>query len=687
MSKHSIDQLQQHMMELYEQEDFLSIIACARNVDRYHLSDAQLIMLAASYYYLGRNDNELLKAGIAFLLPLEHPSLRAYSQWHFYLGMSLHNICNYARAFQHFHEFLALNSANQDQQSKERQSIVEQKIRGCQAFLTLPFFNQTFADRVKQFWLSFDSLVPIISLYVDKLNHVKQEQRPTRTRSLHGSQKKCAEALTQIKMLIGSLFPGQNFSVRFLTKEQNPARFEIIFPIGRFITRMHALKYLVSQAPEYSINTEHFICTIGTPIHYDYDSHMGDYHATANDVNAFIRVDDKGQWHDDISRQLILYSAKLSDCPDALRAQILTNLLYHNSGELAIHTFFDDISVIDDHDNEQMQCLIAQDKLFNKEIIEQTIKDYEEQEKELEQEQELELEEQSRSQSQGHSKGSSQKNETLCASSKLDSALKSKQRTHAYAIDEHDSRSIDDTATDKGPSFCQGNTSRLVVKDDNHYLQIPLSKLNLYLKIQGLAVDHVHFDEYWLTNSLDIFSDHLFASAPGSNEEIDDELDEAMAIRLESFWTLTSCYELEDYMTDLDQSTSIACYDWGIMPCFLIIPLSNFNVPDSCFNANGTIVADHLPMIKDLVIKYKDSLVKRLLQHCKTKSFSCTGLALSHEFLFIDFMLWQPFCVIDGIHDIITNDGFVDVGIKSFHPFTNEMAVDQLDYTLAQAKP
>ena len=92
-------------------------------------------------------------------------------------------------------------------------------------------------------------------------------------------------------------------------------------------------------------------------------------------------------------------------------------------------------------------------------------------------------------------------------------------------------------------------------------------------------------------------------------------------------------------------------------------------------------------MIKDLVIKYKDSLVKRLLQHCKTKSFSCTGLALSHEFLFIDFILWQPFCVIDGIHDIITSDGFVDVGIKSFHPFTNEMAVDQLDYTLAQAKP
>ena len=120
--------------------------------------------------------------------------------------------------------------------------------------------------------------------------------------------------------------------------------------------------------------------------------------------------------------------------------------------------------MIDDHDNEQMQCLIAQDKLFNKEIIEQTIKDYKEPEKELEQEQEQELEEQSLSQSQGHSKESSQKNESSCASSKLDSALKSKQRTHAYAIDEHDSSSIDDTATDKGPGFCQGNTSRLVVK-------------------------------------------------------------------------------------------------------------------------------------------------------------------------------------------------------------------------------
>lgn len=699
------------MMELYEQEDYLGVVQSAHQVDRYHLTDAQILLLTASYYHLGRKDISYLKSGVSFLLPLEHSSLNSYAQWHFYMGMSLNSICNYARAFRHFHEFLALNVDNQDEMSKERQKVVQQKLTSCQAFLTLPFFNQTFADRVKHFWLKFDNLIPIVSLYVDKLNHVKTEDGRTRSRSLHGSQQKCAEALEQIKMLLGSLLPGQKFSVRFLTSDKTPAKVEFIFPIGRFIARMHALKYFVSQANIYSKNSDQFICTIGIPIHDHYDCHFGGTHITANDVNVFIRVDEHGHWQDDISRQIILYSTKLNSCTDVLRAHLLTQILYHNSGELAIHTYFDEINVIDDHDNEQMLCLIAHDKLLTQ-LDEQNANNSSSNEA-MNQENEQALEPCSCNGSTSCKQASSSKGEATneqqsfdepsCESlellnesqdgssssevedraleAKFEETLKSKQRSFAYNIDEHNSWSSNDNPKkgEHGPCFCRGNASCLVVKDEKHYLQIPLRKFNSFLKSQGLVVEHVDFNEYWLTNRLDIFSDHMFACEPGANAEIDEEIDEAIALRLEAFWTLTSCYELEDFMNDFDQSSAISCYDWGIMPCFLIVPLSNFAIPDDYYEANNTIAFDKLEEVKKLVIDYKSKLIKRLLKHCKNQTFSCTGLALSHEFVFIDFMLWQPFCALDGLHQIFIEDGFEDVGVKSFHPFTSEMDVGQLN--------
>ena len=47
-------------------------------------------------------------------------------------------------------------------------------------------------------------------------------------------------------------------------------------------------------------------------------------------------------------------------------------------------------------------------------------------------------------------------------------------------------------------------------------------------------------------------------------------------------------------------------------------------------------------------------------------------------------MLWEPFCALAGLHKIFEQDQFTDVGLKSFHPYTTEMALEDLGFTLNQ---
>ena len=660
MSTLSTPSLQEEMMQLYESGDYLGVVLKARAVDRYTLSDAQILLLAASYFHLGRQDISFFKSGTSFLLPLDHLSLQCYPQWHFYMGMSLFGICNYARAFKHFHEFLSLNEGNDDPNAQERQEAIAQRMKSCQAFLTLPFFNHSFARRVKNFWLQFDTLLPTITLYADKLNHVKQEQRRTRSRSFHGAQNNFRDALEQVKTLLGSLLPGQKFSLRFLPRHKSQAKFELIFPVGKFITRLHALKYFVSQASNFVNNSEQFICTLGIPIYDNYDCQFGGHHINASDVIVLLKLNEHGQWPVDNAHEILLYSPALADCTDLLRAHLLTQLLYHNSGELSTHMYFDVITIIDDADYQELSEHIFYDHL-SYEASDDTIL------------------------AEGN-----EDHDATCAAS--DDELYAQHHLE-YSPDngiDHALLNTDDTL-DK--SLTKSKLSNALASEDSilpapdtanagNYLQLSLTELNDFLRAHSLSVEQVDFNEYWLNNSLDIFSQVLFDNGLGG--EISEDMDESIALRLEAFWTLTNCYELEDYMTEYDQSAALSCYDWGIMPCFLIIPLSNLKLPKSYFKSDKTIAQDKLEQVKQKLLNYKKNILDRLYNHCQSHSFSCTGIAMSHEFFFIDFMLWEPFCALAGLHKIFEQDQFTDVGLKSFHPYTTEMALEDLGFTLNQ---
>lgn len=793
MSSSSNHQLLEEMMRLYEQDDYLGVVHKARAVDRYNLSDEQILLLAASYFHLGRQDIDFFKAGTSFLLPLEHSSLNAHPQWHFYMGMSLFGICNYARAFKHFHEFLALNADNEEPMAKERQAEVAQRLKSCQAFLTLPFFNHSFARRVQNFWLKFENLLPAISLYADKLNHAKQEQRRTRSRSFHAAQSNCSEALEQVKRLLGALLPGQKFSLRFLPPNKSPAKFELIFPVGKFITRMHALQYFVSQANAIISNSEQFICTLGIPIYDNYDCQFGGHHINANDITVLIKLNEQGQWQDEMSHEIMLYSHALEDCTDHLRANLLMQLLYHNTGELATHMYFDVITLLDEADYQELlehityelsstpgsltahartearetpqerastiepsfykstgstsslsslkyaytQSLDEEDddRLENLEYQEPSDlhlsspvaelrenflpNDYEHEaalaqlddaaqdgytilEPVVTLSENIDLEQQnnkcppdnllyvqpssSLDSPAAKTYEHDTKDEDTCSASKLKEQDASKD-LESYEHHQGAATNITNYAATapKELSLNEIPEHEIYVNHGAHsqYLQLPLTKLNDLMRYHSL-VEHVDFNEYWLNNSLDIFSQVLFDNGIGG--EISEDMDESIALRLEAFWTLTNCYELEDYMNEYDQSAALSCYDWGIMPCFLIIPLSNLKLPKSYFKQDRTLVQDKLESLKQKLLDYKKQLVERLYNHCQTQSFSCTGIALSHEFLFMDFMLWEPFCALAGLYEIMEQDKFEDVGIRSFHPYTSEMAVGDLGFTLNQTK-
>ena len=361
--------LHDELIELYEQRDYVSLVQKAQLIDRYNLDDSEIMLLAAAYYHLGSVQSLYFKAGAAFLIPLERSSLNTYPQWHFYMGMCLHEICNYARAFRHFNEFLAMTASFKDELIRSQRKVVENRLNNCQAFLTLPLFNRSFVRRVKDFWTAFDSLIPVLSIYSDRLYHACHEGSRGASIALHDYQSRYREALEQIKLHLGNALPGQKFSLRFLPfKGPGEPRFELIFPAGPHLSRLHALRYLVRAAQHLLRHENYLVCTLGIPCDTTWECSLGGLRVTAEDVMVYIdlRHEDKARATGGtvVNYQIMLYSPRLSGCNDLLRARVLEQLLYHNCGELGCNMYFDEISVLDDADRAGLDKIIDQYEKF-----------------------------------------------------------------------------------------------------------------------------------------------------------------------------------------------------------------------------------------------------------------------------------------------------------------------------------